>query len=112
MDLRHFIFLLRSASCIFSPPCYVTSPSSVSGVVVSAALSQQAAQSARSTRKIALGNDPDDEDSLINRDWHPLVVPLHKHQVVALIFQGISDVPGCRVADTMSQRWYLWGWRF
>jgi hypothetical protein len=48
--------------------------------MLSAAVSQRnAAQSARSTRTIALGNDPDGGGSLINRDWYPLVVPLHKH---------------------------------
>jgi hypothetical protein len=69
---------------------------------LSAALSQQAAQSARSTRKISLGNDPDDEDSLINRNWHPLVVPLHEHQVTILVIQRIGDIQGCHVSGTMS----------
>jgi hypothetical protein len=83
----------------------------VFGVVLSAAVSLQAAQSASSTRKIALRHDPDDDELIVNRNWHPLVVPLHKHQLVALVSQGIWDVPGCRVADTMSQWWYLCGCR-
>jgi hypothetical protein len=52
---------------------------------------------------------PDDGESFVSLNWPlPLVVPLHKHQTLALVGQGIGDIQGRNVPDKMSQWWHLW----